>query len=299
MKIIDQTPFYGENGEISMVDRAKAIMQFGLSWFKEMEAQKSIVAIFEKVLDKNFTLLRNVTPPGLDARIPFILVGPTGVYVMYVTPLKGMFRARGDEWGTVVGNTYKPEKPNLLTRTERMARAIQVFLQRQGYPEITSVDALLLCSDPSVTVDSLRPIIRVVMSDALERLAVSIAQARVIISPETAYNLVKRILNPVSATAPEQPVETPPADVSVPAQEEMKDPYVPSFALPEAESAPADSAIAPMPFYQPTEESIAPAPARPRGRVTKKQWVFLIVLFVIWLLIMAVFAFVVSKDLFL
>src|SRR5512135_843944 len=113
MKLIDQTPFYSETGEISLVDRGKAMLQFGPAWFKEMEAQKAIVAVFDKVLDKNFTLLRNATPPGLEARIPFILVGPTGVYVMYVTPMKGMFRARGDEWGSVTNGNYKPEKPNL------------------------------------------------------------------------------------------------------------------------------------------------------------------------------------------
>ncbi len=139
MKIIDQTPFYNnETGEISFLDRGKAIMKFGTGWIKEVEAQKEVIAVLGKVLDKNYTLLRNVTPPGLEASFPFILVGPTGVFVMYVTPLTGMFRAKGDQWGTISGNTFKNEKPNLLTRTERMARAIQVFLQRQGYSEITS-----------------------------------------------------------------------------------------------------------------------------------------------------------------
>lgn len=304
MKLIDQTPFYSETGEISLVDRGKAMLQFGPAWFKEMEAQKAIVAVFDKVLDKNFTLLRNATPPGLEARIPFILVGPTGVYVMYVTPMKGMFRAKGDEWGSVVGGTFKPEKPNLLIRTDKMARAVQVYIQRQGYADITNVEAILLCSDPSVTVDSLRPIIRVVMSDALERLAVSIAQARVIISPETAYNIVKRILTPVAAAVeapadeatliPAEPQPEPPAPM------EAENPYVPSFALPESEvKEPAPSSLPPLPF---THVEEAPEPvkaARPRGRINGKQWAFLIGLFLLWLIIMVVFAFIVYKDMFL
>jgi hypothetical protein len=52
MKIIDQTPFYKENGELSIVDRGKAIMQFGFGWFKEIEAQKAIIAVFDKILEK-------------------------------------------------------------------------------------------------------------------------------------------------------------------------------------------------------------------------------------------------------
>jgi hypothetical protein len=304
MKIIDQTPFYSEDGVMSLTDRAKAVMQFGMGWFKEMEAQKHIVSVFDKALDKNFTLLRNVTPPGLEARIPFILVGPSGVYVMYVTPLKGMFRAKGDEWGSVNGGNYRPEKPNLLIRTEKMARAVQVFLQRQGYMELNSVEAILLCSDPSVTVDSLRPIIRVVMSDALERLAVSIAQARVILSPETAYNMVKRILNPVSSTPQDQPAETPAAEATAPAVESAvetsENPYVPSFALPESEVTPAQPSTPPFAYTEPEETPVAaPPPPRPRRRISGKQWAFLVALFVIWLLIMIFFVFMIYRDLFI
>ena len=100
MKIIDQTPFYNEKGEISFVDRTKAMLQYGAGWIREMEAQKAVVSVLEKNLDKKYTLLRNVTPPGMNASIPLILVGPTGVYVMCVASVKGMFSARGDQWGS-------------------------------------------------------------------------------------------------------------------------------------------------------------------------------------------------------
>ncbi len=306
MKLIDQTPFYSENGEITFTDRAKAILKFGPGWFKEMEAQKTIVSIFNRVLDKNFTLLRNITPPGLDARIPFILVGPTGVYVMYVTPVKGMFRAKGDEWGTVVNGAYKPEKPNLLFRTQRMAEAVQVFVQRQGYADITSVEPLLLCSDPSVTVDSLRPIIRVVMSDALERLAVSISQARVIISPETAYNIVRRLLNPVTSAPEDKLPETPAPEVTSappPPTEAEANPYVPAFALPESESALAEpvpeSGTSPFPFREPESKEEAPVirrRRRSRARISRGQWLFLIILFVTWLIIVGIFIYIILSG---
>jgi hypothetical protein len=88
MKIIDHTPFFNnDTGEISFLDRAKAMMKYGSSWIKEVEAQKQIITVLGKVLDRNYTLLCNVKPPGLEASFPFILVGPTGVFVMYVTPL--------------------------------------------------------------------------------------------------------------------------------------------------------------------------------------------------------------------
>ncbi|MCX6034791.1 MAG: hypothetical protein NTV38_07425 [Chloroflexi bacterium] len=293
MKIIDHTPFFKkETGEISILDRGKAMMKYGANWINEVEAQKQVIPVLGKVLDRNYTLLRNITPPGLEASFPFILVGPTGVFVMYVTPLTGLFRAKGDQWGTISGNAFKNEKPNLLTRTERMARAIQVFLERQGYLEITSVDAILLCSDLSVHVDSIRPIIRVVMRDALERFAISITQARVVLSPESVQDVIGRILNPPKPTPP-QPAETLAAAGSeaLPSAR-AEDPYVPTFALPESQ-APAWS-------NEPDSLSIAGTETHsrvPRHKgLNKKQWAFLIVMFVIWCLLITVFLFLVLKD---
>jgi hypothetical protein len=293
MNIIDHTPYFNnETGEISFLDRGKAIMKYGASWIKEVEAQKQVIAVLNQVLDRNYTLLRNVTPPGLEASFPFILVGPAGVFVMYVTPLTGIFRAKGDQWGTISGNTFRNEKPNLLTRTERMARAIQVFLQRQGYSVITTVDAILLCSDPSVHVDSIRPIIRVVMRDALERFGISIMQARVVFSPESVQDVIERILNPPKP-APPEPAE--PLAVVSPitlASLKAEDPYVPAFALPESQVPEFSNEPAPSPLA----ETQATSRVSPRMELNKKQWTFLIIMFIIWCLLITAFLFLVIKD---
>jgi len=300
MKIIDQTPFFNsETGEIRFLDRGKAMMKYGTGWIKEVEAQKQVIDILGKVLDRNYTLLRNVTPPGLDASIPCILVGPAGVFVMYVTPLTGIFRAKGDQWGTITGNNFRDEKPNLLTRTEHMARAIQVFLQRQGYSTLTMVEAILLCSDPSVHVDSIRPIIRVVMRDALERLAISIMQARVVLSPETVQDIIERILNPPSLES-EEPSEVSaeispqPAAVTQP-----EDTFIPAFALPESEAPPSIRESTPLPILvpqAPDSELEAPPLLPVKKSPNRKQWLFLILMFVLWMVILVGFLVLVIKD---
>lgn len=285
MKIIDKTPFFNEKGEISLMDRAKALMKFGKLWMNEIEAQQAVLPMFDKGLDKGCTLLRNVTLPGLDAAIPFILIGPTGVFVMYVTHLAGMFRAKGDQWGTISGNTFKPEKPNLLTRTDQMARAVQVYLERHGYSGLTSVEAILLCADPGVHVDSLRPIVRIVMRDALERLIVSINQARVVLGPEAVFHAVNLILNP-----PKPKEETPePAPTEEPAEAVPQEVFLRSEAP--TERFPPETTPRPAP-------AAAPPPRRPRRKVlTGKQQLFLAVMLIVWCLIMAVFILLVVKDL--
>ena len=289
MKIVDQTPYFNhETGEIGMLDRVRAMMKYGAGWIKEVEGQKQAIAIMGQVLDRNYTLLCNIKPAGLEARFPFILIGPAGVFVIYVTAMTGLFRAKGDQWGTISGNTFKNERPNLLTHTERMAHAIQVFLQRQGYSALTSVDAVLLCSDPSFNVDSIRPIIRVVMRDALERFAISLNQARVVLSPEAVQDIVQRILNPPKPALP------PPAEIlseaspEAPVSAQVEDPNVPAFALPESRVPEWSNEPPPLPIDEKQN--------RPRKTLNKKQWAFLIVMFVVWCLLITVFLFLVIKD---
>jgi hypothetical protein len=308
MKLIDKTPFYDEKGEISFLDRAKAFMEYGRSWIAEMEAQKSVLPMFEKLLDNKYTLMRNITPPGLDAPIPFILVGPPGIYVLYVTPQLGMFRAKGDQWGTISGNAFKPEKTNLLTRTERMARAVQVHLQRQGYSELTSVEAILLCANPSVHVDSLRPIVRIVMRDALERFIVSIVQARVVFSPEMVYDVINRIMNPPT---PKEETPAPEPEEMEAEQSDRQDVIMseeytpPSSETPFVQSSP-EPWNAPAPEFIPIEEGqppIQPLQAEPlprkKKKVSKAQWLFLAFMALIWLIMMGIFIYLVVQDMFM
>jgi len=276
MKLIDQTPFFSENGEISVVDRGKAVMKYGAAWFKEMEAQKQVLGVLEKTLDKNYTLLRNVTPPQLGTNIPFILVGPTGVYVMYVMHLTGMFRAKGDQWGTISGGNFKPEKTNLLTRTEHMARAVQIYLQRQGFGEVGSVEAILLCADPSVHVDSLRPIVRIVMRDALERFSVSVMQQRLALSPETVKGVIERL----QALPPPEPEPEPAPQQSAPPQ--PTETPAPAPGLPRAAASQMPAPQRPLP--------------RPQAKMSGKQIAFLVGMFVVWCLMIAGFVYLLFQD---
>jgi hypothetical protein len=315
MKIIDQTPFYKDKTKLSLMDRGRVIMQFGSGWIKEVEAQNSVISVLDKVLDKKFTLLHNVTPPGLGTMVPFILVGPTGVYVLGVQHLPGMFSARGDQWGIIVGGVPKPEKPNLLTRTERMARAIQVYLKRRGYADLNGVEAVLICSDPATNVDSVRPIIRVVMRDALERFAVSVSQARLVHNPETVYELVNHLMNPPSPHPPEPVLATPAvvqqsADVHLDSDKPVPDSYsafnmVPPPAAWETSSATGPETAKPVepglewltqPVEPPNGISQAEPLVRRRKAFTARQVGFLIIMALVWILIVAVFVFLIARD---
>jgi hypothetical protein len=214
MRIIDETPFQNSKGKIGLFDRLRGSLQFGGSWYPELEAQKVIVPHLAKQLERGYTLIRNHVLGRSGIVVPLILVGSAGVYAIYVTPQRGVFVANGEFWGIIDRDRVRPERVNLLTRTARLGRALQAYLQRQGLRDFGTVEAVLVAAYPGMQIESVRPMIRVVMSDAIDYFVGSLLQAGPNLSNQAAHDVVERILHPHSRQAPqpkeEQEVEVPP-----------------------------------------------------------------------------------------
>ncbi len=126
---------------------------------------------------------------------------------------------------------------------------------------MTTVEAVLLCSDLSVHVDSIRPIIRVVMRDALERFAISITQARTVFSPEAVQDVINRILNP-PPPKPEEPVPEPVAEVaSQPESSQTGSQSVPAFVFPETPTPAVVAEPEPVSIPDPETPELSQAPS--------------------------------------
>jgi hypothetical protein len=194
MKILDKTPFRTESGEIDIVGRVRGSLTHGLNWYDRIKAQDVVIAILEKVLGEKYVLVRNVTLTDTEIELPLVLVGPQGVFLIYVTHERGVFRAKDDEWGTVRGEKFVPASINLVKRTQKLGRVVQVYLERAGFKDLLVVDSILMSADPGTHIESTRPAVRIIMSDALERFAISINQGSVILSADVIYGIVKTIL---------------------------------------------------------------------------------------------------------
>lgn len=201
MKIIDRTPFVDEYGGMSFSDRIKAGMQFGFGWMKELKAQQALVARLKRTLSDRFTLLMNTTLPDLEVPVPIILIGPPGITIIYVTPLRGVYRARGDQWLEVTADRQnRRAKPNLITRTALFAGAIRVFVEKNNFQSLP-VEGVLVCSDPGMYVESTRPVTRVVLSDAIDMFINGFNQTQAVVSYETTSQLVQAITTPAAPSA--------------------------------------------------------------------------------------------------
>ena len=206
MKLIDHTPYLSESGEISLVNQILATLKFGTAWYPEIKAQKIVIDSLNYNLDKGYTLLRNIVLPGSQATIPLILVGPAGVSVIVVTNLKGAFQAKGDNWEVIEGGKIRSVKSNLVVLTSKMARAVKYYLKKRDI-EVAEVDGVLICSDPGMHVESSRPIVRVVMRDAIEHFVITLNRAAPTLTGNTAQTIINRLVNPHATKPPVPKVE--------------------------------------------------------------------------------------------
>lgn len=317
MKVIDKTPFQNEKGTFDVIKRFEGVMEYGASWPDEVEAQKSVIAQLEKVLEKGYTLIRNLNLENSKIIEPLILVGPPGVYVLYVTPVTGFYEAKGDAWSVVQNNRRTPAKVNLLTRVARLARAVQVYLNRQGVYLPGIVEPILIAASPAVHIESARPIVRVVLSDAVKQYAASLLQARALLTPESVHEVVDHLINPRKKALSLQPgkVETPvyevnPATMPVSAAEAAAAGATPGEAPQRAraifhaaeETKPFDPADLSFEFDEhgtaemPEGQASAKAPRPPAVRtagLTSAQWLILVIMGIVEFLVLAGFIYLI------
>ena len=196
MKILDKTPFQNASGQIDLWGRIQGTLRYGPNWYAEVMAQRPVVAQLDRLLEKGFVLIRNFTLPGSEVMVPLMLVGPQGVSVLYVTHIKGRYEAKGDQWNRLDNGRSIPAPVNLLNRVVRLARATQVYFDRQKITLISIVEPILIGADPGLHIESLRPVARVVMSDAIKQFASGLLQGRPSLRPDQVYDLAERIVTP-------------------------------------------------------------------------------------------------------
>ena len=207
MKIIDKTPLVDQKGDLGFMQRIQGMLRYGFRWPAELQAQKAIVTFFDRNLEKGYTLLRNVTLGQSEIMIPLILLGPAGIFAINLTFLPGRYEAKGDSWNVESGGQFRPAPANLMRVTARMARALQIFIERQGMKLPAGVEPILIAGDPGVHIESTRPAIKVLMIDGIKSWVTGLASGAPVINALTVNEAVERILEP--RTPRQEPISSP------------------------------------------------------------------------------------------
>ncbi|MBN1667211.1 MAG: hypothetical protein JW862_08980 [Anaerolineales bacterium] len=204
MRYRDYSPIPEKEGQLTFSDRLNGMLKYGLSWPKEMESQRVVVDYLKRHLDNRFTLLRNLLLPDANITLPLLLVGPQGITLINPTPTQGVFSAKEGTWQINMARGYQPATPNWLQRTQLLAKAVNIFLERKDIT-LVEAEAVLVFTHPGTHVDTNRPIVRVLLVDALSRFAAGLSQAQPRLSGEEIYNLVHVLTS--SAEAEEEVID--------------------------------------------------------------------------------------------
>lgn len=305
MKIYDKTPLQDEKGQIGLLQRLQGTLKYGFSWYPELEAQKAIITQLDRALEKGFVLIRNLTLPGSQIIEPIILIGPPGVYVIFVTHLEGFYEAKGDQWNVVNNGRPTPAPVNLMSRVARLAQVLKVYLDRQNLKIPGAVEPILITASPAMHVESARPAVRVVMVDAVRQFALSLLQAPATLRTDYVHDLADRIITPRPPSSAPQPVAAPPEAQS---QGEAEAPSRAQAIFQAAEeSKPFDPADLSFAFDETADGEVPealrePSPSQPLPRSTPKrglsmtQWIFLGVIGLVECCILAGFGYLLYSS---
>jgi hypothetical protein len=208
MKVVDFKAQKESGKKPGAVGRALTNLSSSSQAKGDAKARETITNALNRVLNHRFYMLYNTQLEGLDVPIPQILVGPTGLWLILATSIKGIFRATDDVWEQMDQGThqFKPGKPGLLEQILWMSRAVENHL---AYRELafTKVEPVLFFSDPGVHIDASHPAARIVLADGLERFTASLIQATVVLDKEGVQKTVDALAESVPGWGQEQPPE--------------------------------------------------------------------------------------------
>ena len=197
MRVIEQSSFLDDEGNLSVGNRFRSWLEYGIGWPGEVKAQAELSRKLGRHLSDEHVLLRNAKLPGSDLTVPLILLGPQGVRTILPTNRGGVFRAKGEDWYQFNSRTrrFKRTRPNLQSLADSYARAVHAYLQGQGVP-LPEVEPVLAVVNPRTHIDTAGPSVRIVQADAFDHFANNLQKFQPIMDQEDVRELTQLIINP-------------------------------------------------------------------------------------------------------
>lgn len=265
MKLIEPTQRSVEKDRIQMV--ANQLGRFFQFYNSDEHAEDAIVARFMRGLDDRFVMLRNLQLEGKGVIFPPILVGPSGLVVLTVSRAKGFFKAKDDTWWEMdkTTNQFIAAHPNLLRQVKNYAQKLAEILDVHGksHPEILPV---LVFANPGVHIETINPIIRIVLMDGVESLIDGFLKGKEVLQPEE-INFLSDSLEIIANTDKIIPVG------------EGEDFFGRDMLLSE-KKAPLKLLEIPLP----TNQSLSPV--EKKLKFTRKQWLILEILLILTIVVL-------------
>jgi hypothetical protein len=172
----------------NIVDQVNGLLPFGK---KDEHVEDELITHLLRGLDNRFIMLRKLPVEETNEIYPPIIIGPTGVILLNISPIQGYFRAKDESWWEMSKSThnYNPGRPNLLKQSQELAQKLASQLDRhqKSHPEIIPV---LVFANPGMQVEMSNPTTRIVLMDGVENLIGDILNSEEVLTPSEINTLV-------------------------------------------------------------------------------------------------------------
>ncbi len=197
MKVIERSDLREEDGTISLVNRLKGSLNYGMDWYDNMQAQVEICSRMTKTLNHEHTMIRNAFIHGTKLTIPMILLSPQGVRVIVSNNIRGSYRAKKDEWQKFDSRRrrFKTTRPNPMNDVRLMTDVLLRSIQDRGY-ELTNIEPVLIFTQVNAHIDQVNPSVRIVSVDAIDHFAASLLKIEPIMDQDDIRAIADSIIHP-------------------------------------------------------------------------------------------------------
>lgn len=209
MKVIDSAQRAAPTSEVEkVISQAKDAVGKILGGTAEAQGQETLIHYLGRVLNNRFVLLRNVKLEGADITIPIILIGPSGISVITTRAGKGVYQIKAEAIARMTASKeFTPIRPSPVNRTILMAEAVTRYL-RDHNVEPPEVQPVMFFSNPGTHIDSVRPAVRLVLMDGLERFVTTLQHGQAELTPDDVHKLVEilhRVPTAITSEAGQHP----------------------------------------------------------------------------------------------
>lgn len=188
MKVIDLQPEQ-ESRSTALLDRLPGGGR--RAGTGDQAAQERVAEALGKSLSNQYVLLKNVDLEGLETPAPFVLVGPAGIRVLVASSLRGVYRVQGETWEKLDDrrSKYQPALPNLIQIGLSLGSTVGTYIKSRK-PSLPVAEPVLVFTEPGLHLEAIRPAVRVVMVDGLERFIAGLLQSPILLNQEEVAKVV-------------------------------------------------------------------------------------------------------------
>jgi hypothetical protein len=293
MNVIDKTPLLkGKGGSAAARDPQEAPGS-GPSSLADLQTRLA------GVLDEHYTLIRNLPLGNKKIVEPLVLVGPPGVFVLYISPEAPRLDVRKQAPDTLQTSPGTRPSASPVARVARLADALQLYLSNQGLILPGAVEPVLIAGSPAVHIEVGRRRVRMVLRDGAEQFAASLLQQPAQLTSDAVQMIVDHLINPRSHAPVDQTqpvrVRAAAADASARARAIFRAAeHATPLVLADLNLELAGSDVSALP-YELSGEIASQQPARHERRkgFSGRQWTVLALLVLAELLALSAFVFIV------